>query len=71
MTESGLLVFKLIDGEFAETGGYVDVLMDDMAYPSYSSAKIKSRHMTFGEGELTLTDDRTKLTFYSRRHYGP
>ena len=25
--------------------------MDDMAYPSYSSAKIKSRHMTFGEGE--------------------
>jgi hypothetical protein len=44
-------VFKLIDGDFAETGGYVDVLMDDMAYPSYSSAKIKSRHMTFGEGE--------------------
>lgn len=47
-----MLVFKLIDGEFAETGGYVDVLMDDMAYPSYSSAKIKSRHMTFGEGML-------------------
>ncbi|UPX11961.1 Tricalbin-2 [Ascochyta rabiei] len=60
--ESGLLVFKLIDGEFAETGGYVDVLMDDMAYPSYSSAKIKNRHMTFGEGKscrwlpLCITD---------------
>ena len=44
-------MFKLIEGEFTETGGYVDVLMDDMAYPSYSSAKIKSRHMTFGEGK--------------------
>jgi Ca2+-dependent lipid-binding protein len=52
-------VFKLIDGEFDETGTYVDILMDDMAYPSYSSAKIKSRHMTFGEGEFTLTGFRT------------
>jgi len=24
--------------------------MDDMAYPSYSSARIKSSHMTFNEG---------------------
>jgi hypothetical protein len=40
-----------VDGDFARTGGYVDVLMDDMAYPSYSSAKIKSNHMTFNEGE--------------------
>jgi Ca2+-dependent lipid-binding protein len=48
--ESGLIVFKLIEGEFAETGAYVDILMDDMAFPSYSSAKIKSRHMTFNEG---------------------
>jgi Ca2+-dependent lipid-binding protein len=51
VAESGLLVFKLIDGEFSETGAYVDVLMDDMAYPSYSTAKIKSRHMTFNEGK--------------------
>lgn len=48
--ESGLIVFKLIEGEFAETGAYVDILMDDMAFPSYTSAKIKSRHMTFNEG---------------------
>lgn len=45
-------MFKLLDGEFAETGGYVDVLMDDMAYPSYSSARIKSRNMTFGDGKF-------------------
>lgn len=43
-------MFKLIDGEFAETGAYVDIIMDDMAFPSYSSAKIKSRNMTFNEG---------------------
>jgi hypothetical protein len=43
-------VFKLIDGEFSTTGAYVDVLMDDMAYASYSTAKIKNRTMTFNEG---------------------
>ena len=52
--ESGLLVFKLIEGEFARTGGYVDVLMDDMAYSSYSSAKIKSNNTTFNEGTKPL-----------------
>jgi Ca2+-dependent lipid-binding protein len=51
-TESGLLVFKLIDGEFSHTGAYVDVLMDDMAYSSYSTAKIKSRSMTFNESKM-------------------
>jgi len=42
-------VFKLIEGEFAKTGGYVDVIMDDMAYASYSSAKIRSNKMTFND----------------------
>lgn len=51
-TETGLIVFKLIDGDFAETGAYVDILMDDMAFPSYSSAKIKTRHMNFNEGRI-------------------
>jgi Ca2+-dependent lipid-binding protein len=55
LAESGLLVFKLIEGEFADTGTYVDILMDDMAYPSYSTAKIKSRHMTFGESKCRYT----------------
>jgi Ca2+-dependent lipid-binding protein len=47
------LVFKLIDGEFSTTGAYVDILMDDMAYSSYSTAKIKSRAMTFNESKTT------------------
>jgi Ca2+-dependent lipid-binding protein len=55
VAESGLLVFKLIDGEFSTTGAYVDVLMDDMAYASYSTAKIKNRHMTFNEGMVYVS----------------
>jgi hypothetical protein len=45
-------VFKLIDGEFARTGGHVDVIMDDMAYASYSSTKIRSNKMTFNDGKM-------------------
>ncbi|KAH7355702.1 hypothetical protein BKA66DRAFT_613362 [Pyrenochaeta sp. MPI-SDFR-AT-0127] len=68
--ESGLLVFKLIDGEFARTGGYVDVLMDDMAYPSYSSAKIKSNNMTFNEvGDTMIRElDFSKITLRIIEH---
>ncbi|KAL6704691.1 Tricalbin-2 [Coniothyrium glycines] len=68
--ESGLLVFKLVDGEFARTGGYVDVLMDDMAYPSYSSAKIKSNNTTFNEvGDTMIRElDFSKITLRIIEH---
>ncbi|KAJ4299908.1 Tricalbin-2 [Kalmusia sp. IMI 367209] len=68
--ESGLIVFKLIEGEFAETGAYVDVLMDDMAFPSYSSAKIKSKHMTFNEvGDTMVRElDFSKITLRIIEH---
>lgn len=62
--ESGLLVFKLIEGEFARPGGHVDVIMDDMAYASYSSAKIRSHHMTFNDiGDTMIRElDFSKIT---------
>ncbi|KAF2111010.1 hypothetical protein BDV96DRAFT_583272 [Lophiotrema nucula] len=68
--ESGLIVFKLIEGEFSETGGYIDVLMDDMAFPSYSSAKIKSKHMTFNEvGDTMVRElDFSKITLRLIEH---
>ncbi|KAH9860893.1 hypothetical protein IAQ61_010628 [Plenodomus lingam] len=68
--ESGLLVFKLIDGEFSRTGGYVDILMDDMAYASYSSAKIKSNHTTFNEvGDTMIRElDFSKITLRIIEH---
>lgn len=49
--ESGLLVFKLISGELSRTNVRLEVLMDDMAFPSFVSAKAQSRHMTFGESK--------------------
>ncbi|KAH3978293.1 hypothetical protein HBH52_104320 [Parastagonospora nodorum] len=68
--ESGLLVFKLIDGEFSTTGAYVDVLMDDMAYASYSTAKIKNRNMTFNEvGDVMIRElDFSKITLRLIEH---
>ncbi|KAF2469193.1 tricalbin [Lindgomyces ingoldianus] len=68
--ESGLIVFKLIDGEFADTGAYVDVLMDDMVFSSYSSAKIKSKNMTFNEvGDTMVRElDFSKITLRLIEH---
>ncbi|KAF1952858.1 tricalbin [Byssothecium circinans] len=68
--ESGLIVFKLIEGEFANTGAYVDIIMDDMAFPSYSSAKIKSRNMTFNEvGDTMVRElDFSKITLRIIEH---
>ncbi|KAI4671195.1 uncharacterized protein J4E88_009228 [Alternaria novae-zelandiae] len=68
--ESGLLVFKLIEGEFARTGGHVDVIMDDMAYASYSSTKIRSNKMTFNDvGDTMIRElDFSKITLRIIEH---
>jgi Ca2+-dependent lipid-binding protein len=47
--ESGLLVFNLVEGHFSVTDVHLEVLMDDQAFPAYSSAKIRQRDHHFGE----------------------
>ncbi|KAK2861390.1 hypothetical protein FQN49_004250, partial [Arthroderma sp. PD_2] len=47
--ESGLIVFKLEEGNFPCTGSQLEVLMDDNLYPTYTSPKIQSKHMVFGD----------------------
>ncbi|KAI9659031.1 MAG: hypothetical protein M1821_001991 [Bathelium mastoideum] len=47
--ESGLIVFKLIDAELAYVDCYVEVVMDDMLFPSYVSPKVKTRNVTLNE----------------------
>ncbi|KAI5780050.1 C2 domain-containing protein [Geopyxis carbonaria] len=47
--ESGLLIFKIIEGDFAHKDCYLEILMDDMYFPSYSTAKIRSKKMKFDE----------------------
>lgn len=46
---SGLLIFKLIEGQFAKTDTHIDIVMDDMLYPAYSSSKIKSKNVKLEE----------------------
>ena len=49
LPESGILVFKIIEGEFAHQGCYLEVVMDDHLFPAYTSAKTRSRHHVFNE----------------------
>lgn len=52
--ESGLLVFTLVQGEFAQSGSHLEVIIDDNLFPSYTSAKTKSRNYTFNESECRV-----------------
>lgn len=47
--ESGLLIFQLVEGTLAHSDVRVEVVMDDMVFPSFSSAKAKTRQVQFGE----------------------
>ena len=62
--ESGLLVFHLIEGTLARSDVRVEVVMDDMVFPSFTSAKAKSRHVQFGEiGDAMVRElDMSKIT---------
>ena len=52
--DSGLIIFKLIEGTLAHSDVRVEVLMDDMVFPSYSSSKARSKHTQFGESKRDL-----------------
>ncbi|OJD36623.1 membrane bound c2 domain protein [Diplodia corticola] len=68
--ESGLLVFKLVEGEFAHTDCYLEVLMDDQIFASYSSSKIRSKHTTFNEiGDAMIRElDFSRITLRLVEH---
>ena len=51
--ESGLLVFKLISCELTKASCHLEVLMDDMVFPAYSGAKIKSRVTEINDSKLS------------------
>ena len=66
MADPRLLTSKVIESQLAHKDCYLEVLIDDMLYPAYSSAKIGSKHMKFDESvylplalcELELMDKR-------------
>ncbi|KAF2151631.1 tricalbin [Myriangium duriaei CBS 260.36] len=62
--ESGLIVFKIIDGDMSQVGCHLEVIMDDNVFPAYSSAKTKSKQFTFNEvGDAMVRElDLSKIT---------
>ena len=66
--ESGLIIFKLMDVELTENDVQVEVLMDDMAFPSYSSSTIRSKKSKLDEiGDCFVRElDFSKITLRIR-----
>lgn len=64
ITESGLIVFTIHEGDLAHAGVHLEVLMDDMKYPAWSSAKVKTRKQTFNEtGDAMVRElDLSRIT---------
>ena len=54
MAHSGLLIPKIIQGQLAHKDCSLEVVMDNMLYPVYSSAKIGSKHMMNFDGSVYL-----------------
>lgn len=66
--ESGLIIFKLMDVDLTHSNLQVEVLMDDMAFPSYTSSVIRSRKATLDEiGDCFVRElDWSKITLRIR-----
>lgn len=66
--ESGLIIFKLMDVEVTHSNVQVEVLIDDMAFPSYTSSAIRSRKATINEvGDCFVRElDWSKITLRIR-----
>ncbi|KFY52897.1 hypothetical protein V496_08078 [Pseudogymnoascus sp. VKM F-4515 (FW-2607)] len=47
--DSGLVIFKLLEADLQETNVKVEVVVDDMLFPSFSSAQAKTKQLTFDE----------------------
>ncbi|TEY34261.1 hypothetical protein BOTCAL_0639g00020 [Botryotinia calthae] len=69
--ESGLIIFKIIDCDLTRSNCHVEVVVDDMAFPSYSSSTIKSKRMTLDEiGDCFVRElDFSKITISIREKH--
>lgn len=63
--DSGLLVFRLLDGEFLRTNTQLQLLVDDDLFPTYESENIKTTNHTFNEfGDLMIRElEFSRITF--------
>lgn len=47
--ETGLLIFQIVEGQFAHNSPILEVIMDDHSFPSYTTTKAKTRNYQFNE----------------------
>lgn len=66
--ESGLIIFKILDVDLTESNVHVEVLVDDMAFPSYSSSAVKTKKSNIDEiGDCFVRElDFSKITLRIR-----
>ncbi|RDL36872.1 C2 (Calcium CaLB) [Venustampulla echinocandica] len=66
--ESGLIIFKILDVDLSRDDVRVEVVMDDMAFPSYVSSTIRSRTATLDDiGDCFVRElDFSKITLRLR-----
>ncbi|KJZ79031.1 hypothetical protein HIM_01804 [Hirsutella minnesotensis 3608] len=67
--ESGLLIFRLLEGEMPESSSRLEIFVDDMAYASYVSSTAPSRAHKFNEiGDCVIRElDVSRLTLKARK----
>jgi len=65
---SGLIIFKILDCELTRSNVHIEVLMDDMAFPSYTSSMVRSKRMELDEiGDCFVRElDFSKITLRIR-----
>jgi Ca2+-dependent lipid-binding protein len=66
--ESGLLIFKLMEGEMPKSNTNLEIFVDDMAFPSYVSSTAKTKLYKFDEvGDCFIRElDFSRLTLKVR-----
>lgn len=66
--QSGLIIFKLLDCELTRSNVHVEVVVDDMAFPAYSSATMRSKTTSLNEiGDCFVRElDFSKITLRLR-----
>ena len=47
--DSGIFIFKIIDGHLSRSQTFLEVLFDDLPYPVFTSTRAKSSHMVWDE----------------------
>lgn len=65
-----MLIYKIIDGQFAHKDCYLEVVMDDMAFSAYTSPRIRQKSTKLEDiGDAMVRElEFSKITLRLREH---